>query len=253
MQAMNNLSKTKPPLLSLRLKLFSLISYKQKFWALFGNKNSLLALTSIDDPRLTEKQWQLIRDHLPDHYQSFVDIGAWRGYFSFKMLAHKPDVSGTMIEASEQPITISAIIAELVQKPNLAIYHLAVTPENCQQHCSADISLLLSVYHQWHIFLGEDKAFTLLKEVWKNTKQCLFFSMSDSRSHNKQYSKGLLSFGITSDEILEKIKSMLMKLDNASVVHLGDLPYWAKNMRKGGNYRHIFKVVKQLPVEKNIL
>jgi len=120
--------------------------------------------------------------------------------------------------------------------------------ENLDQFPETDVLLLLSVYHQWFMHLGPEKAGELLAGVWARTRDCMFFSCAEaSSSHRSDYIKALKPLGETGEAVRETLEFLLNGLEVAQVSYLGSASFLDYSQKIGKDNRMFFKVSRMTP------
>jgi SAM-dependent methyltransferase len=189
------------------------------------------------DARATRQKWELIRNHLPAHSFSALDIGCNIGFFSFKLVQEGAGlVFGLDVERG--PLLIADKIKQLSRIQNVGFCQYKLSPENVCLIGQFDIILFLSVFHHLNYVYGYENAKLILSELIKNTRKTLFFETGLS---DQGYGKMALAMPEMSGEGNEKFtRELLFSCGAGRVDLLGTT--MVKNGLKG--QRHLFAVSK---------
>ena len=206
-----------------RKQLFKLEGWKKKLLVPFLNKYLLNRFTTISKPRLSKKHWAIIKKYLPTHLLTVLDIGAGRGYFSFKFV--KENYCVTAIELNKRRFGIITALRDIFNYRLLEVRDSSIDLKAARRLLPHDIVLLISVYHQMLSYQKEE-AQQILEALWSKTRTCMFFAMADGRTTNPDYKSHLLFLGTEPEIIRKNITAMLSRLKHSKVTYLGDLPYF---------------------------
>jgi len=195
---------------------------------------SSFALISTNDVESSLRQWEAIQKNLDGMVHTIMDIGARKCFFSIKSLEY-----ARYVVAVESDSRICRDVVNILYRENMGnilVMNMLITKDNVLLLPHADVTLFLSVYHQWVVEMGEPAAFDLLSALWDKTKKTMFFSMADGLAKSNRYRPYLSFLGESIEENMNTLETYIGKLPSSAVTHLGYFPYW-----KGEN-RHIFKI-----------
>lgn len=218
-------------------KLFLVEGYKKKPLVLFFNRKLLPLFSTISKTKLSESHWHVIEQHLPKNFRTVLDIGAGRGFFSFKMAELGKNV--TAIESKQRRIKIIESLNNLMGY-NLKTKLMLINKKNIEELEKADVTLFISVWHQMVVYQPEE-AEEILHKLWGKTEKCMFFAIADGRSGYDKYREAMTFLGIEKEEIRQNITALLGKLENSTVTFLTDLEYFGDT-----SLRMFFKIERNI-------
>jgi SAM-dependent methyltransferase len=179
---------------------------------------------------------QVLLDNMPKNAQTIVDIGSNNGFFAIHLAQQGYDVLGyepvrSFVQGSNQ-------VCEEFGIPNAVFIERGMDLENSKRLFDADVTLVLSVWHNWVKQADFPTAIEILKNIWARTRVAMFFELASTLDN--RYIAGfdtMPNMGSTVDECGEFIaREIVGKLPNADVELLGLVPTDYIN----GSARHMF-------------
>jgi hypothetical protein len=149
------------------LRAFSLVNYQPLPWA---------GLDDADRKQGTLSRWLAIESFLDDlsGLRTAVDIGANRGFFTISLATR----GLTTVAVEKYPVAYrTALYAgrKAGVEERVAVLTLDVSPDTVALLPTADVILLLSVWHHLVLRDGLDAATAELRQVWARAERVLFF------------------------------------------------------------------------------
>jgi len=228
-------------------KLYQSLLFKNLLFSHKIGGVSSIPLPFIDDKRKninkkkgfnSYKKLDVIFKNIPKDAKNIIDIGSNNGFFSIKLAQKGYQVIG--YEPTDKFVESSNMICRKYGINNAAFYKIGLDKDSSESLFDADISLVLSVLHNWVTQFDYNTAIDILKNIWAKTNKTMFFELADTIDN--EYIAGfdtMPSMGNTTSECTVFMKNkMLAQLDNAKVEFLELMPTDYNN----GTARHLFKI-----------
>ncbi len=228
-------------------KLYQSLLFKNLLFSHKIGGVSSIPLPFIDDKRKNKnkkkglnsyKKLDVIFKNIPKDAKNIIDIGSNNGFFSIKLAQKGYQVIG--YEPTDKFVESSNMICRKYGINNAAFYKIGLDKDSSESLFDADISLVLSVLHNWVTQFDYNTAIDILKNIWAKTNKTMFFELADTIDN--EYIAGfdtMPSMGNTTSECTVFMKNkMLAQLDNAKVEFLELMPTDYNN----GTARHLFKI-----------
>lgn len=110
--------------------------------------------------------------------QTALDVGCNAGWFTLNLA--RLGIATTGVEADPPMYRTAILAARAARPPRPAILVLRIDPTSVCQLPSADVVLLLSVWHHFVRDFGIAAADGILAELWQRTGRALFFDTGES-------------------------------------------------------------------------
>lgn len=184
------------------------------------------------------KKLQVLLDNMPPSAKTIVDIGSNNGFFAIHLAQQGYDVIGyepvrSFVQGSHQ-------VCEKFGISNAAFIERGMDLTNSQRLFDADVTLILSVWHNWVKQADFATALEILKNIWAHTKVAMFFELANTLDN--QYIAGfetMPNMGSTVEACGAFIaREIVGVLPNAEIELLGLVPTDYIN----GSARHMFIV-----------
>lgn len=208
---------------------------------------SSIPLPIIDDKRKNKnkkkgfnsyKKLDLILKNIPKDAKKIIDIGSNNGFFSIKLAQKGYQVIG--YEPTDKFVESSNMICRKYDINNVVFYKIGIDKDSSESLFDADISLVLSVMHNWVKQSDYNTAIDILQNIWAKTNKIMFFELADTIDN--EYIAGFDTMpymGKTTSECTVFMKNnILAQLDEAKVEFLELMPTDYNN----GTARHLFKI-----------
>lgn len=187
-----------------------------------------------------EKLDRIVR-HMPAGARTVVDIGSNNGFFAIHLALADYDVLG--YEPVQEFVAGANQVCERYQIPNAAFIARGIDLESSAGLFDADVTLVLSVFHNWVKQFDFETALRILQNIWSRTKQAMFFELADTLDNT--YIAGfstMPSMGSSTEECgIFMAERILGPLANGTVQSLGMMPTDYRN----GAARHFFVVQRK--------
>jgi SAM-dependent methyltransferase len=181
---------------------------------------------------------EAIVDRMPRDAKQVIDIGSNNGFFSIALGSRGYDVIG--YEPYARFVRGATQICERFGVDNVSFFVKALDPDNSRHVFDADVSLVLSVYHNWVKQFGFDGANQVLRNLWAKTRMAMFFELASTMDN--QYIAGfetMPKMGETAEACRAFMETMILgDLPGAQVEFVGLMPTDYVN----GTARHFFVV-----------
>jgi hypothetical protein len=145
------------------------------------------------DPGTRERiigRWDAMRPTILAHHpRTALDIGAAEGFYAMRLAELGLQVIA--LEAKDRPARILARALARARIDTVSQLRMTVTPGNVPLVPSADVILLLAVWHHWVRNFGLDRANEMLRTIWSRTGRVLVFETGE----NMPAHYGLPDFG----------------------------------------------------------
>lgn len=203
-----------------------------------GLTKTTLDIYKTDREATTPIKLKYVLDNMPKEARTALDIGCYNGYYSLALA--KRDIFTIGCEPQARLLKIAQLSGYEKMDLPVAFSGIGINLENVNRLPLVDVSLVLSVMHNWVVSHGWDGAIQILDAIWSKTKYCMFFEMPNPVQNNTR-ANTLKEMGVTDDECKVFIDKMLDSLDCSEVTFLD---YMYTDFR-GDEKRHLFKVVRE--------
>ena len=228
-------------------KLYKFLLFKNLLFSHKVGGVSSIPLPIIDDKRKDKnkkkglnsyKKLDLILKNIPKDAKNIIDVGSNNGFFSIKLAQKGYQVIG--YEPTDKFVESSNMICRKYDINNAVFYKIGLDKDSSESLFDADISLVLSVLHNWVKQSDYNTAIEILKNIWSKTNKIMFFELADTIDNEYIASFDTMpSMGNTTSECTIFMKNkMLAQLTNAKVEFLELMPTDYNN----GTARHLFKI-----------
>lgn len=166
--------------------------------------------------RITAR-WEAMRPTIEAQAaRTALDIGAAEGFYAIRLA--EVGLQVLALEAKERPFRLLSAVIAARHLDGVAQLKMKVTPANIALLPSADVVLLLAVWHHWVRDFSLERAKEMLATVWARTDRVLIFETGERMAAHY----GLPDFG---EEPGRKIGSLLAEVCQGSEVFiLGRFP-----------------------------
>lgn len=175
---------------------------------------------------------------MPRDAKQVIDIGSNNGFFSIALGAQGYDVIG--YEPSARFVRAATQICERFGVGNVTFFIKALDPDNSRHVFDGDVSLVLSVYHNWVKQFGFDGANQILTNLWAKTRMTMFFELASTMDN--AYIAGFETMprmGETTEACRAFMETKILgDLPGAQIEFVGLMPTDYNN----GTSRHFFVV-----------
>jgi hypothetical protein len=172
------------------------------------------------DPATRERiigRWDAMRPVILAHHpRTALDIGAAEGFYAMRLAELGLQVIA--LEAKDRPARILSLALSRARIDTVGQLRMTVTPDNVSLVPSADVVLLLAVWHHWVRNFGLDRANEMLRTIWSRTGRVLVFETGEHMPTHY----GLPDFG---QDPSQGVSDLLTDVCPGSEVrHLGRFP-----------------------------
>ena len=176
----------------------------------------------------TYARWESIREKI-SNVSSIKDIGCCVGFFCHSA-SEEFGINSVGIDNNDRFLRIANRVKSKIKNGNKEIFfNLNVDKRTVKLLPMTDATILFSVWHHWVYHYGLESATDILKSVWQNTNNVLFFESGEEETQDE--------FNLPFDKKASVwLKDYLLKnLANSEVTILGQF--------EAGNYKH-YKIKK---------
>jgi hypothetical protein len=169
-----------------------------------------------------------------------MDIGANMGFFSVSLAAQGIPTVG--VEMDDRFVRVFRHVLRKQNIKNVSLMHTEINLDTKALLPQVDLVLLLSVWHHWVRYMGQETAAELLSAVWEKTQKVLVFETGENEMGSH--------FGLPKMEPDGKtwLTSYLQEnCSGAKVIHLGAMKAFNPANRDAGELitRNLFALVRQ--------
>jgi len=184
------------------------------------------------------KRLEAVLSRMPADARQVVDIGSNNGFFSIALGKRGYDVIG--YEPYAAFARGARQICERFQITNVSFFVKPLDPSSSRDVFDCDVSLVLSVYHNWVKQYGFEGANEILRNIWSRTRKLMFFELASTLDN--QYIAGFETMprmGATDEECRAFMeREILGGLSGGKIEFVGMMPTDYVN----GRARHFFVV-----------
>jgi len=159
-------------------KLYKSLLFKNLLFSHKIGGVSSIPLPIIDDKRKDKnkkkglnsyKKLDLILKNIPKDAKNIIDVGSNNGFFSIKLAQKGYQVIG--YEPTDKFVESSNMICGKYDVNNAVFYKIGIDKDSSESLFDADISLVLSVLHNWVRQSDYNTAIDILKNIWAKTNK----------------------------------------------------------------------------------
>lgn len=187
----------------------------------------------------TFARWNAIEKLLPKEGGLAIDIGSHTGFLSLALAERGFEVIG--YEPALRLFRIASEAASHAGGQFVGFMPVGITPFNVDRVMTADVTLALSVFHDWCEASGYDDSVRILKTVWSKTRRILFFEMPNT-AENPTIRPFVPDMGDSPEAAGDYIARLLADLEDSEVSLLGHFP---TDFRGAEERRHLFAVTRR--------
>jgi SAM-dependent methyltransferase len=184
---------------------------------------------------------QEILARIPEGSRSVIDVGSNNGFFSIGLAQQGYSVIG--YEPEREFVSGANQICDRYAVDNAAFFSEGLDVDSSESMFSGDVTLVLSVFHNWVKQYDFESAIRILINIWSHTRRAMFFELADTIDN--QFIAGfesMPSMGTSVEECGQFIKTTILgRLQDAQVEFIRLMPTDYRN----GSARHLFIVRRQ--------
>lgn len=120
-----------------------------------------------------------------DKPSSILDLGCAEGYFTIHLAKLGHFVLG--VDRARQPVLVGEGWKTWLGQEMTAFATMKIAPDSICALPDTDVTLCLSVYHQWVLSFGNSDAKGMLAKTWDKTKKVLYFETGTPREYPERY------------------------------------------------------------------
>jgi len=188
--------------------------------------------------RHAHRKLDVILSHMPADVHRIVDIGSNNGFYAIGLAQRGYSVLG--YEPVARFVSGANRILEWYGIQNVSFFQQGIDRENAGHLFASDVTLVLSVFHNWVRLDSWDGAIDILSGIWGNTRRAMFFELADTLDNRFIASFPTMpDMGGTTAECTAFIKEQILgRLEGARVEFIDMMPTDYIN----GSARHLFIV-----------
>lgn len=129
----------------------------------------------------TRIRWDLIKQNLTSSDNSLKDIGSCYGFFCFKFAEMSKSNQAIGIDSNKKFFDVANYVIEKNESFRNQVYFLnsKITPQNIYILPPTDVTLILSIWHHWYFYYGQENALKMLKNVIDKTNKKIFIEIGE--------------------------------------------------------------------------
>lgn len=129
----------------------------------------------------TRIRWDLIKQNLTSSDNSLKDIGSCYGFFCFKFAEISKSNLAIGIDSNKKFFDVANYVIEKNENFRNQVYFLnsKITPQNIDILPPTDVTLILSIWHHWYFYFGQENALKMLQNVIDKTNKKIFIEIGE--------------------------------------------------------------------------